>query len=172
MEIVNELALSGGPYNSTKTVDTVNGFPVGDKPLTAAFVASMISSLITDGVVGGEGEGLSVTPGGGLKIKVKAGTAWACGYMARLDAECTFALVAGHEYTVLVRQDWGIGEASLCVVEDNDGAVPVRREGTADLVLALVKIPAGALTVNEGMIIDMRGDTSVCGFVSSRLANA
>lgn len=172
MNITTEASLTGGMYDSTRVVDTVNGFPVGDKAISCAFIASMISSLIGDGVIDTGNGDLSVVPAGGLAIRVKEGTAWACGYMARLDGTLTAELTAGHEYTVFVRQDYALGEATVCICEDNDGTIPVRRTGTHDLVLARVKIPAGALTVSEAMITDYRADSSKCGFVTSRLATA
>lgn len=167
MDNANEITLSGGPYDSTKIAETVNGIPVGDKPLTAAFLASMIASLITDGVVASLGGGLECVPAGGLNIKVKSGTAWARGYMARLDADTSFALVAGNNYNVFVRQSYAEGEAVLCVGEES---TPTRREGVFDLVIAKVRIPAGALTVSSAMIIDTRAEPSLCGYVSSRTA--
>ncbi len=170
MNITTETTLAGGMYDSTKIVDTVNGFPVGDKAVSSAFIASMISSLIGDGVINTGNGDLSVIPASGLSIKIKAGTAWARGYMARLDGALTAELSAGHEYTVFVRQDYALGEATVCICEDNDGSIPSRVGGRYDLVLAKVKIPAGALVVNEAMITDCRANTTLCGFVTSRLA--
>lgn len=168
MAIITEIDLRGGPYDSTEIVDTVNGFPIGDKAVTSAFVASMIGSLITDGVIDtGNGE-LSVLPAGGLSVKVKPGTAWIKGYMARLESELTLDLAAGHEYTVFLRQSYGVGECSIGVYEDNANNIPVRFNGVYDIVLAKVKIPAGALTVSAAMITDTREDSSLCGFVSSK----
>ena len=168
MAIITEIDLTGGPYDSTGIVDTVNGFPVGDKAVTSAFVASMIKSLVTDGVVDtGNGE-LSVVPAGGLSVKVKPGVAWVQGYMARLESELTLDLSSGHEYTVFLRQNYGLGECSVGVFEDNDGNIPVRFYGVYDIVLAKITIPAGALTVNEAMITDIRSDSSLCGFVTSK----
>lgn len=168
MAIITEIDLTGGPYDSTSIIDTVNGFPVGNKAVTSAFVASMIASLIGDGVVDtGNGE-LSVVPGGRLSVKVKPGTAWVNGYMARLDGELTFELSSGHEYTVYLRQNYGLGEAVIGVFEDNDGTIPVRFYGMHDIILGKVKIPAGALTINESMITDTRADSSLCGFVTSK----
>lgn len=172
MAIITEFSLAGGPYDSTGIVDTVSGIPVGDKAVTSAFVASMISSLVSDGVVDtGNGE-LSVVPAGGLAIKVKAGTAWVKGYMARLDGDLVLSLSAGHEYTIYLRQNYGIGQASVGVYEDNENNIPVRFYGIYDLVLAKVRVPAGALVVNAGMITDTRDDSDLCGFVTSKARQA
>lgn len=168
MAIITEIDLTGGPYDSTAIVDTVAGFPVGDKAVSSAFVASMIASLIGDGVVDTGDGALAVVPAGGLSVKVNPGTAWVQGYMARLDGELTLELSSGHEYTVYLRQNYGLGEAVIGVYEDNDGNIPVRFYGVYDIILGKVKIPADALTVNEAMITDTRGDSELCGYVTSK----
>lgn len=167
MAITSEVYLIGGPYDSTCVVDTVNGFPVGDNAVSSSFVASMISSLITDGVVNVDGSELAVVPGTGLSVKMKPGCAWMKGYMARLGLERTFDLSSGHEYTVVIRQNYGIGECTLCVFEDGYGS-PVRFNGIFDLVVAKIVIPEGALAVTSSMITDTRNDNSLCGFVRSK----
>jgi len=172
MAIITELDLTGGPYDSTGVVDNVGGFPVGDKAVSSAFVASMISSLIGDGVIDtGNGE-LSVIPAGGLAIKVKSGVAWVKGYMARLEGDLVMGVSPGHEYLVCLRQNYGIGRASIFIFEDNEGTVPVRFSGIYDIVLAKIRVPAGALVVNTGMITDTRGDSELCGFVTSKVRQA
>ncbi len=172
MAILTEASLTGGPYDSTGIVDTVNGFPIGNKAITSAFLASMISSLVTDGVVYDTGSALSVVTGGGMSVRVKPGVAWVQGYMARLDRELTFELNAGHEYTIYLRQNYGLGEAVIGVFEDNVNTIPLRFNGMYDIVLGKVKIPSGVLNINSSMITDTRSDSFLCGFVTSRARNA
>ena len=63
----------GGMFDSTTVVDTVNGFPRGDKAVDASFFAKMISSFYSDGVLSGGDyaqNGFRIVPAGGLAVTV------------------------------------------------------------------------------------------------------
>lgn len=169
MAITSEMYLIGGPYDSSCVVDSVNGFPIGDKAVTSSFVASMISSLITSGVVLVDGSEFSVVPESGLTITINPGCAWMKGYMVRLDNAYTVNLSAGHNYMVVLRQNYGLGECALYVFEDTYGSSPVRFNGVYDLVLAKIKIPSGTMVLSTSMITDTRRNNSYCGLVKSKV---
>lgn len=172
MAIVTEIGINGGPYDSTKVVDTVNGFPVGDKAIDASFIASMIACFVTNGVLDTGSDDLKVSPGDGLSVKVNPGTTWANGYMSRLDNETTLELAPGHTYLVLVRQNNNRSNSSLILYADNTGWIPVQNENLYDMILAEVKVPEGASAVASDMITDKRGDSYLCGYVTSKLRGA
>jgi len=162
------LPVFGGMFDSTTVVDTVNGFPRGDKAVDSSFFAKMISSFYSDGVLAG-GEygqnGFRVLPEDGLGITVSAGIAWIRGYMAWMQTAQTFALSAGHSYAVLLRLSLVTGEFSLILTEETE-SLPTDTELIRDLVLAEITIPAGWPMVTEDMITDTRSDAGKCGLVT------
>ena len=169
MAIITEIGIDGGPYDSTRVVDTVNGFPVGDKAIDAAFIASMISCFITNGVLDTGCDDLKVSVGTGLSVTVNPGITWANGYMSRLENKTTLELSPGHTYLVLVRQNNNKSTSSLILYADNTGWIPVQTEDLHDMILAEVKVPAGAAALTPDMITDKRSDSSLCGYVTSKL---
>lgn len=159
----------GGMFDSTTVVDTVNGFPRGDKAVDSSFFAKMISSFYSNGVlaaVGTEGNnGLKATPSSGMTLSVSPGVAWIRGYMAWLQTEKSFALTAGHTYSIVLRLSTASGGFDLIATEEQSG-LPTDTELIRDLVLAEVTIPGSATELTESMIVDTRGDRAMCGFVT------
>ena len=172
MAVLSEITINGGPYDSTKIVTNVNGIPVGDKAINAAFIASMISCFVTNGVLDRGCDDLKVSAGDGLSVVVNPGITWANGYMSRLDEVVTFELTPGHEYLILVRQNNDKGASSLVLYADNTGWVPVQNKNLHDMIVAKVTVPEGAVEITSDMIEDTRADTSLCGYVTSRLNKA
>ena len=169
MAVLSEIAINGGPYDSTKIVENLSGIPVGDKAIDAAFIASMISCFVTNGVLDRGLDDLKVTAGEGLSVVVNPGITWSNGYMSRLDDTVTFELTPGHEYLVLVRQNNYMGYSKLVLYADNDGHVPIRNVNLHDMIVAKVTVPEGADEITENMIVDTRGDGALCGYVTSKL---
>ena len=67
--------IDGGMFDSTSVVETVDGFPRGDKAVDAAFFARMLRCFYRGG--------LAVVPaGGGIAVQVRPGVAWIGGRMA------------------------------------------------------------------------------------------
>ena len=163
MAIIATEEINGGLFSSSKVVETVNGFPRGDKAVDAAFFAKMLSCIISDGIVRDEGEEFKVYPGGDLSVTVTPGIAWGNGYMAVLEEDVYFELENGHEYTVFLRFNGTHGKAELMVYEDNPGAIPMRSDSLCDLVLAKVTVADDTLDIVEDMIEDTRDDSSLCG---------
>ncbi|MBR6808065.1 MAG: hypothetical protein IKM46_06780 [Clostridia bacterium] len=169
MAIIATEEISGGLFNSTRVVDTLNGFPKGDKAVDAAFFAKMLSCIISHGIVKGEGEEFKVYPGGDLSIAVTPGIAWGNGYMATLEEDVYFELENGHEYTVFLRFNGTHGKAELMVYEDDHGVIPMRSPSLCDLVLAKVTVGEDTVDITDVMIEDTRDEASLCGFVKSRI---
>ncbi len=169
MAIIATEEIGGGIFNSTSVTETVNGFPKGNKAVDAAFFAKMLSCIVSDGIVRGEGEEFRVYPGGDLSVTVTPGIAWGNGYMATLDEDVYFELENGHEYTVFLRFNGTNGTAKLMVFEDNYGVIPMRSASVCDLVLAKVTVGEDTVDITETMIEDVRDDRTLCGYITSKI---
>lgn len=162
------LPVFGGMFDSTTVVDTVNGFPRGDKAVDSSFFAKMISSFYSDGILAAGDyaqNGFKVVPAGGLTVTAAPGIAWIRGYMAWMQEAQSFVLSAGHSYSVVLRLNTASGEFTL-VVTETTSSVPVRTEQICDLVLAEIRIPSGSAELTESMIRDTRSNLEKCGFVT------
>lgn len=157
--------VTGGMFDSTSVVETVDGFPRGDKAVDAAFFAKMMQCFYSDGVICPSEGYLQVVPGEGLVLKVNPGCGWIGGHMAWVEEAVTAAVEAGHSYQVILRLYRTEGRFVLLFGEDLTGIT--RSESVWDLLLASVSIPAGASAVTESMIEDMRFSQAVCGAVDS-----
>lgn len=159
--------IDGGMFDSTSVVETVDGFPRGDKAVDAAFFARMMRCFYRDGVLRPtEGAFAVVLASGGITVQVRPGIAWIGGRMAYLDEAASFALTAGHLYTVTLRMDLDLRRFTIEVEEDT-GVAPLRTETITELLLARVNIPMNATAVTTAMITDKRTDKTVCGAVDS-----
>lgn len=162
------LPVFGGMFDSTAVVDTVNGFPRGDKAVDSSFFAKMISSFYSDGILAGGGygqDGFRVSPAGGMTVTVAAGIAWIRGYMAWMREPQSFVLSAGHSYTIVLRLNTASGDFHLIAAEDA-ADLPLDTEPIRDLVLARITVQGSYSAVTDGMILDLRSDPEQCGFVT------
>ncbi len=151
-------------FDSTEVVETVGGFPRGNKAVDSEFFAKMIACFWADGIFGEDS--YRVSAGDGLSVKVAPGIAWVRGYMAWQKEEVSLPLSAGASYTVALRLNAAAGEFSL-VLNDDANYIPQNTDGIRELVFANVMVPAGATAVSEDDITDRRLDSSVCGVVTS-----
>lgn len=149
-------------FDSTEVVETVGGFPRGNKAVDSEFFAKMISCFFSDGVLS---DSFRVSAAGGMQITVDPGIAWIKGYMAWQKKGETLTLSPGLNYTVALRLNRSAGEFSLVLA---DGTYE-RELGDEvyDLVLATVGTPSAATSVREADIRDTRGERELCGIVTS-----
>lgn len=155
----------GGMFDSTSVVETVDGFPRGDKAVDAAFFARMMRCFYSDGVIRPSEGYLQVTPGEGLTMTVSPGCGWVDGHMAWVTEAVTAPAEAGHSYHVILRLLRSEGRFVLLFGENLTGIT--RTDTVWDLLLAVVTVPAGAAAVSADMISDRRLDGGVCGAVNS-----
>ncbi|MBE6568901.1 MAG: hypothetical protein E7658_01615 [Ruminococcaceae bacterium] len=156
------IQVNGGMFDSTSVVETVDGFPRGNKAVDAAFFAQMMRCFYADGIIRPGDGAFAVSPGNGTSLQVSPGCAWILGHMAWLKEAATLPLSPDHTYTVCLRLHPAAGYFTLESVED-DTSLP-RRDGEAwDLVLAKVTLAADAGAVTEAMITDTRMDKTLCG---------
>lgn len=163
------MAQRSGLFDSTEIVQSVNGYPQGNRAETADFFAQYFANFISNGVFANPSTNFKVMAQSGLTVVVRPGSCFINGYMAFDTAEETHTLTASGE-----AQDWYFvqrmylpdGTITKTWVLDNTGtAVPVRTATTYDLVIALVRIPAGASVITDSMITDYRYDDNKCGIV-------
>ncbi len=162
------LPVYGGMFDSTEVVESVNGFPRGNKAVDAAFFAKMIASFYADGILaaGDYGQnGFKVSPSSGLTVTVSPGVAWIRGYMAWMQEAQNFVLYAGHSYTIVLRLNTASGEFTLVAAEDAS-YLPTNTDLIRDLVLAEITVQSGCTSLTSSMITDTRADTGKCGYVT------
>lgn len=155
----------GGMFDSTKIVETVDGFPRGDKAVDAAFFARMMQCFYSDGVVRPADGFLKVLPGDGMRVQVTAGCGWIGGYMGWVTEPAEAYVEAGHSYLVTLRLHRTDGAFTLNFLEDQ--STITRNDTIWELLLAIVTVPSEAVSVTEAMIADKRTDGTVCGAVNS-----
>lgn len=163
------MAQRSGLFDSTEIVETIDGYPRGNRAETADFFAKYFSSFISNGVFANPSTNFKVMAQSGLTVVVRPGVCFINGYMAWDTAEETHTFATASE-----QQDWYFvqrmylpdGTITKTWVQDNSGTVlPVRTATTYDLVLAMVRLPAGAANITDSMITDYRYDNSRCGIV-------
>ncbi len=163
------MAQRSGLFDSTEIVETIDGYPRGNRAETADFFAKYFSNFISNGVFANPSTNFKVMAQSGLTVVVRPGVCFINGYMAWDTAEETHTFAAASE-----QQDWYFvqrmylpdGTITKTWVQDNTGTVlPVRTATTYDLVLAMVRLPAGASNITDSMITDYRYDNSRCGIV-------
>lgn len=169
MDIIERCSISGGPFSSTSVVETVNGFPKGDKALDAEFLATMMSCIVTNGVASDVGEELEVYPTNSLEVSVGPGCAWANGHMAKSDTFVHLQIEPDEDNLIILRFDFANGSATLMSVVDDTGMVPRRTSTLYDLVLAEVYVDSDEESVTSDCITDTRSNAYNCGFAASKL---
>jgi len=158
----------GGMFDSTKIVETIDGFPRGDKAVDAAFFARMMQCFYSDGVVR-PGDGyLQVVPGDGMRVQVTPGCGWIDGRMGWVMEPAEAYVEAGHRYLVTLRLHRTEEAFTLQFLEDQNAIT--RSDTIWELLLATIAVPADAVSVTQSMITDKRMDGTVCGAVNSPAA--
>lgn len=156
------IQVNGGMFDSTSIVETVDGFPRGDKAVDADFFAQMMRCFYSDGIIRPDDGVFSVSPGEGLTLSVSPGCAWILGHMAWLKEAVLLPVTAGHTYSICLRLHRTAGYFTLEAVEDAE-ALPRRDSEVWDLLLAEVTVSPEAGVVTNAMIADKRYDKAVCG---------
>jgi len=163
------ISVLGGMFDSTTVVETVDGFPRGDKAVDASFFAQMMQCFYSDGVIRPMEGYLQVTAGDGMRLQVAPGCGWISGHMAWIPEPVTAEVEAGHSYLVLLRLHRTDGRFTLEFAEDQTDLT--RTDAVWDLLLASAAVPAGSAAVTADMIEDKRLDETVCGAVDSPVSS-
>lgn len=163
------MAQRSGLFDSTEIVETIDGYPRGNRAETADFFAKYFSNFISNGVFAKPTTNFQVMSSGGMSVTIRPGSCFINGYMA-WDTESetmTFSTAsAAHRYVLVQRLYIPDGAITKTWLTDPDMTeVPVRTVTTHDLVIATVAVPANAREVTDSMITDHRFDTELCGIV-------
>lgn len=154
-------------YGFFNAVETSSG--VYDRTYNAEDFVSYFSKFIGDGVFANPTDGLKVSAQSGLKVTVKAGSAYIDGYYYELTEDTTLTIqVNSSSYvqtdSVVVRLDKVNRKMSL-ELKRNDTSVS-RTSTVKELQLATIKKDVGSSSVSAADITDKRPYNDVCGFVT------
>lgn len=163
------MAQRSGLFDSTEIVQTIDGYPQGNRAETADFFAKYFSNFIGNGVFTEVSTSFQVITAGGMKVTVKKGSCFINGYMAFDDEDEVFTLTAGHTHWFVQRAHIISGGdiTKTWIVDAAEGELPLRDGAYYDLLIAKVVIPSGATAITDGMITDYRYDKNLCGAVTS-----
>lgn len=178
MALIGTTGQISGFFDSTMVVDTVEGFPRGDKAVDAGFVADFVSTFFSDGVARDYGDAFRVTADGasGGVVSVGSGRCLIRGRFAydgspeTLDlgfSESDRTVIIAQRLDVTVAANAAITKEVITAVTD----VPVSTNTVQDIWLARVVIPGGTVNITQSMITDLRG-TDVCPWVIAPMASA
>ena len=144
----------------------------GDRTYSAESFTDWLKKFFTTGVFTGD---LQVTSIGGMNIAVGTGYANLEGKVRHFTETTELALAIAHSnYTridnVVVEKDTTNRNITIKVITGTPSTTPVppevvRSGGKYQLVLARVRVEAGASAVTQSSITDTRGDSSICGYV-------
>lgn len=165
------MAMRSGLFDSTETVESVGGFPRGNKAETADFFAAYFSSFVGNGIYLNPATSFQVLPQSGLTVRVRPGRCFINGYFAfdneHEDKTFTFD-TKPHEYWLVLRLDLADGSIKkVWVTDPAPGELPSRGTVIYDLVVARVSVGAGTSNITDSMISDLRADPFYCGRVKS-----
>lgn len=154
----------------------------GDRKYDAADWAAYFASLIGNGVFGSPATFLQVQPGESTNLSIAEGSAWINGYYYANTSVLPLEMntpdgILNRIDRVVVR--WSLTERAITIKiktgapGSNPLAPSLQRDaGIYELALADVYVPAGAATILESNITDLRGNPAMCGTVSSIVAEA
>ena len=148
-----------GFFDSTKIVDTVGGFPRGDKAVDAEFLADFVATFFSDGVAKNYKNGFAVTTDGASAGVVTVG-AGACLIRGRyaldkgpetLDlgfSEDSRTVIIAQRLDITTAPNAAITKTVITTLTD----APVNTATVQDIWLAKVTIPGGTVNITQAMI--------------------
>ncbi len=154
----------------------------GDRKYNAADFAAYFSGLVGNGVFGSPADGLKVVPDSNTQVALQPGAAWINGYFYANTAKMVVELT--NPDGVLNRVDrivicWSLNDRTMKAavksspLASSPTASLVQRDGSVwELAVADVYMAAGATTITESNITDLRGNAALCGTVSSIVSEA
>lgn len=146
----------------------------GDRTYNADSFSEWLGKFFTTGIFNGE---LQVTPAGGMNVNVATGYANIQGKVKFFDTATQFTVpTANSTYpridTIVVQADYTNRTISMEYVQGSYSGnnptpqAPVRDTGIYQLVLAQIRVNAGATEVTTANITDTRANADLCGWVT------
>ena len=148
-----------------------------DRVYNSADLAHYFSLFVGNGVFLNPTTSLQVSsqPTPNMSIKVALGSGWINGYFITVTSPETLTIPTAHGSlpridSILMRLDLGTRQIQLVVSPGTAASAPqpnslIRTGNYYDLELAQITVPAGATSITQSSIKDMRYDVTRCGLV-------
>ena len=157
------MSLRCGLFDSTEIVQTVDGYPQGDKAETADFFAHYFSGVMGNGVPTDPSDSFKVTATGSMVVNVAPGYCYILGYHAWDEETASITIPSGAEArSVYVSMRLNLINGEITLVSDT---AFTRAQSIYDLALARIDIPVNTAAVTDAMITDLRDNKNYCGRV-------
>lgn len=157
------MSLRCGLFDSTEIVQTVDGYPQGNKAETADFFAHALAGLSGNGIPPTPADAFKVTANGSMAVSVAPGYCYINGYHA-WDDETTALTIpnASAARSVYVSMRLNLLNGEITLISDT---AFTRAESIYDLALARIDIPANSAAITADMVTDLRGNSNYCGIL-------
>ena len=155
------MSLRCGLFDSTEIVQTVDGYPQGNKAETADFFAHALAGLSGNGIPPTPADAFKVTANGSMAVSVAPGYCYINGYHAWDDETATITISnASAARSVYISMRLNLLNGEITLISDT---AFTRAESIYDLALARIDIPANSAAITADMVTDLRGNSNYCG---------
>ena len=147
-----------------------------DRTYSAEQMSMYFKGLVSDGIIANVGGMLQVAPKSGMQVQVATGRAILDSRWMNSDTVATLTISAAHATLPRIDTVVAVLEYSNRLIHfvvrkgtaaSSPSAPAIRRNANYfELILASIRIPAGATAITSAMITDRRPDQTVCGFVT------
>lgn len=152
-----------------------------DRMYNSAEFVKYFANFIGNGVFADPADGMQVYAKGGMVLGIKPGKCWINGRAGYEDGMDVVTLGYGesgaYRYDAVVARldlNSNVRDIHIDVIRGDEAdsfaeavkPLPMREGLIYDLVLAYVKVGEGATSLDDTVIIDMRPENDVCGFVT------
>lgn len=157
------MSLRTGLFDSTHIVQTVEGYPRGNKAETADFFAHYFYGMLGNGLDALVENNFKVEAQSGMTLTLNPGSAYIKGYHAFDEFQATITISASSSVRTLyivLRLNTQDGEISLQYTDTF-----TRAGAVYDIALARLDIPGNTVEIIPAMITDLRTNANFCGFI-------
>ena len=147
----------------------------GDRKYQAAHFAEYFATFIGNGVFPNPSNGLQVYAKENMTVTVKPGKAWINGYYFVNDSDCDLTLdiadgVLNRIDRIVLRFDTATRQVIPMIRKGSFSTISapptIQRDADGyEISLAQISIKKGTVAISQGMILDERLNTEVCGIV-------
>ena len=157
------MSLRCGLFDSTEIVQTIDGYPQGNKAETADFFAHALAGLSGNGIPPTPADAFKVTANGSMAVSVAPGYCYINGYHAWDDETAALTIPdASAARSVYVSMRLNLLNGEITLISDT---AFTRAESIYDLALARIDIPANSAAITADMVTDLRGNSNYCGIL-------
>lgn len=165
------MAIKSYFFNAVKVGDTY------DRTYNAEDFASYLSKLVSNGVFASPSNNLQVVSDNGLNIIVKVGEGWINGHKMvntadlPLSVESSDVILNRKDYVIFyldnVNRNMGIEVKKGTPAQSPTAPALIRNNSRYELALAEITLAKGQSSITASSIKDLRGYSSLCGYVRS-----